>query len=133
MATKTITKNIEVKSCDICGLESEHISTCRVCGLDMCNSCKAWNMCTNCWNTNHCFATVEVHTTTDYGYESRTHTSVSLKHDSPNKWYVLMDRFAGKRIKISIEEVLSDEEMLAERRKKQMSGDGPTNWLERCG
>ena len=105
MATKIITQEIEVKSCDICGTESKIISTCQVCGKDICPNCRAWNMCKPCWESDYSFATVEIHTTEEGGYEGRIHTHLSLKHDSKNKWYTLLERHAGKRIKILVEVV----------------------------
>ena len=105
MATKIITPEIEVKSCDICGKESDHISTCQVCGKDICSDHRAGNMCKPCWELDYSFATVEIHTTEEGGYEGRTHTHLNLKHDSKNKWYAILERHAGKRIKISVEVV----------------------------
>jgi len=106
MATKIITQEIEVNSCDICGEGSDHISTCQVCGDDICPNCRAWNMCKPCWELDYSFATVEIHTTEEGGYEGRTHTHLSLNHESKNKWYAILERYAGQRIKISVEKVV---------------------------
>jgi len=105
MATKKITQEIEVKSCDVCGRKSDYTSTCQVCGDDICPKCRAWNMCKPCWKLDCSYATVEIHTTEEGGYEGRTHTHLRLKHDSRNKWYTLLERHAGQRIKISVEKV----------------------------
>lgn len=106
MATKTITQEIEVKSCDICGAESKHISTCQVCGKEICPQHRACNMCKPCWELDCSYATVEIHHTVYDGYEGRTHTHLSLKHDSNNKWYAMLERNAGQRIKISVKKVV---------------------------
>jgi len=105
-------KEMEIYHCDICGEETTNIIKCSICKKDICSksSCRAWNQCTECWDKNESYASIESKSETDTGYEGRTYTTLIIKHKSPNKWRELLSRFYGNDIKITIEEVISDEE-----------------------
>ena len=107
----TITKEIELITCDICGKESDIITKCRVCGKDICNHHRIGNQCIECWKDNCSFATITSNTTEESGYESRSYTTTIIKHESQNKWKDLLSRFQGKRVKITIEEFPKHEEV----------------------
>ena len=95
----TITKEIEVITCDICGKESDIITNCRVCGKDICNNCRMWDQCGECWEDNYSFATIN------------KEAFNTINHESKEKWRDLLSRFQGKRVKIIIEEFPEHEEL----------------------
>lgn len=108
---KTITKEIEIITCDICGEETEHLFECQVCGRDICSNCKADNMCKSCWKDDCSFATIKSTLIEENGYKSRSFTTIKIEHESKARWNDLVSRFVGKRVKITIEEFPKHEEI----------------------
>lgn len=100
MARTIITKEIEVITCDICGKESDIITKCRVCGKDICNNCRMWDQCEECWEDNCSIGSI-----------NRECGNSIIKHASNAKWINLLSRFDGKRVKITIEEFPKHEEV----------------------
>lgn len=133
MSKETITKEIDIYYCDICGNESKNIIQCPICKKDVCQYCRAWNQCIKCWNENNTFATIKSKIDTDDGYGGRTYTSYTLKFDSNKKWDDLLKRFNRKHVKITFEEVKDYETIKKEKRLKELEGDDPKEFLERCG
>ena len=107
-----ITKETIVITCDICGMETDVIAKCLLCGKDICPRCNRCNQCIECWEDNCSFATIDSNTTEEGGYGGRSYTTTRLNHQSNEKWRDLISRFAGKRIKITIEEYPKHEEVI---------------------
>ena len=70
-----ITKEIEVITCDICGKESDIITKCRVCGKDICNNCRMWDQCEECWEDNCSIAVIHSKTINEEFYGGRSYTA----------------------------------------------------------
>ena len=127
-----ITKEIEVITCDICGKETDIITKCRVCGKDICNNCRMWDQCGECWKDNCSFATIN------------KEAFNTINHESKEKWKDLLSRFHGKRVKIIIEEFPKYEEPIGItdfdlsplqkmiHKFEAVDGDNTKEWLEKC-
>ncbi|MCK5015864.1 MAG: hypothetical protein KAS32_02235 [Candidatus Peribacteraceae bacterium] len=85
------------------------------------------------WRINGITAVINTSCTHNEGYESRNHISRKLIFDNKSKWNDLLRRFQGKKIKITFEEIKSKETINKEKRAKELEGDDPTKFLERCG
>lgn len=127
-----ITKEIEVITCDICGKESDIITKCRVCRKDICNNCRMWDQCEECWKDNCSFATIKSTLTEERGYESRPFTTIKIEHESKAKWNDVISRFVGKRIKITIEEFPKHEETKLEQgiNHVEITNNNYLKWME---
>lgn len=106
-----ITKEIEVIICDICGEESDIITKCRVCGKDICNNCRMWDQCEECWTDNCSFADIKRVLSDKYDYTGEPQKINILNHESDEKWNSLLYRFIGKKVKITIEEFPKHEKL----------------------
>lgn len=119
----TITKEIEVTTCDIRGKESDIITKCRVCGIDICDICRVDNQCEECWEDNYSIATIKSKTIDEEFYGGRSYTTTRIYHESDNKWRDLVSRFQGKRVKIIIEEFPEHEEVKLNYKFEAIDGD----------
>lgn len=109
MATRKTLVEETVTYCDICGSTRGGFIECAICKKTVCRTCRQWNHCTNCWNKNEYYGRVEVIEKEDPFFTVSSSVSYRLVSDSNKKLYDLLSRFHGKRVKISFEEIKTEE------------------------